>query len=118
MAASVADYISEGDYSKSNPFKTRSVEIGAAAIQSRWALAEWQSADGSIRGQVFFFYECDHWNVGLVSAGSALRVQDIVARQGLGAIPAPAAAKLVAGLTEVNAQHVAYLEPAKAGTSC
>jgi hypothetical protein len=118
MAVSIADYIHDGDYGKSNPFKTGAVEVGAVVIESHWALADWRSADGSTHGQVSFFYECDHWNVGAVSIGGALSVQNLIARKGLGQMPAPAATKLAAELTQLESQEIAYLKPAKATGDC
>jgi hypothetical protein len=122
MAVSIADYIHDGDYDRSqgrpNPFKSDAVELGAVAIQGHWALGNWRLADESIHGQVFFFYECDHWNVGNVATGSSLKVQDLVARQGVGRIPSPSAARLVADLVQLESQHVAYLKPAKPEMTC
>ncbi|GEM_PF-4565671 len=124
MSQSVADYVHDpgmGVY-HTNPFKTNSVEIGAAVVEtssdplsySRFALADWRSQDASSHGQVFFRYLCDHWNVTSVSIGRPLTFQEILAAR----TPKTVAENLVAGLAGLESQQVAYLEPAVPGLSC
>jgi len=119
MSVSIADYIHD---SLSNSFKTDDVELGPAAVERNFALADWRSADGKLHGQVSFFYLCDHWNVGQVSTGRPLRAQDLIAppksvRQ-IGSIPAKIASKLAAELAQLELRHVTYLKPAHFGITC
>ncbi len=115
MSISIADYIV--DAGKSNPFKAHSVELGTATIEGHWALADWRSADGKVQGRVSFFFLCDHWNVGKVITRRDLRAHDFVGG-GMSGIPAEASGKLVAELSRLESQHVAFLKPARAGPSC
>jgi len=115
MSVSIADYIH--DYGKSNSFKTNAVELGPAGVEGHSALADWRSADGKHRGQISFFYLCDHWNVGKISTGQPLRAKDLVG-QALSSMSTRTAAKLIADLKQLESQHVAYLRPAHNEVSC
>jgi hypothetical protein len=124
MSASVADYIHDHDYGKSNPFQTDAVEIGAAAIEAhhsaeeytRYALADWRSADGKGHGQVLFSYLCDHWNIEAVSIGRPFSAQRLV--EEAKRLPAATASKLVAQVVQLEKLNIAYLKPAHPGISC
>jgi len=115
LSETVASYIH--DYPKSNGFQTNLVEIGAAATDGQFALADWRSVDGKPHGQVAFYYLCDHWNLGKISMGSPLSVQDLVG-VGFSAVPRAVASKLVSDLRALEVEHIAYLKPAKATGSC
>src|SRR5579864_186720 len=115
LSIMIASYLHNRDYGKSNPFKTDAVEIGAAVIESHFALADWKSADGKEHGQVVFFYLCDSWNVGKVTE-SAFRAQDLTGRY-LGDLPQEDAAKLIAELKWAEGQGVSYLKPAQPTTT-
>lgn len=107
-----------------NPFKTISVEIGAAVLTLRYgvALADWKSADGTKRGQVFLSTKgCQLWNVGPVSVGRALSSDELSAYLGehLSWVQSPkqVATNLVRDLAQIDAQNVAYLR-VPPGPSC
>jgi hypothetical protein len=124
MSQSVADYIHNRDYGKSNPFNTNTVEIGAAAIEAhhsaeeytRYALADWRSADGKVHGQVLFYYLCDHWNIEAVSSGRPFSAQGLIEQAKR--LPAATASKLVDQVVQLEKLSIAYLKPAHPGFSC
>ena len=115
MSVEIAGYIR--DVGKSNEFKTKFVELGAAAIEGNWALADWRSEDGKQRGQASFAYLCDHWNLEKVKIGHPLHAQDLVGHR-LGGAPVAFAEKLVADLKLLETQHIAYLKPAHSEVGC
>jgi len=116
LSVSVADYIHPG---KSNPFKTDAVELGAAAIEGRFALADWRSADRSAHGQVSFYTVCDQWYVGIVSMGRPLTAQNLVGPPQLeSSVPSAIASKLVSELAQLEDLHIEYLKPAHVGITC
>jgi hypothetical protein len=117
LAITISDYIADHDYGKSNPFKTNAVEIGAAAKEGNYALADWRSPDGKLQGQVSFFYACDGWNVGVVTADRPLEVKDLTGNS-FGQMPDDVASKLVTDVAQFASLRVAYLKPAPAGPRC
>ncbi|HME81814.1 MAG TPA: hypothetical protein VKF82_07030 [Candidatus Eremiobacteraceae bacterium] len=120
MSVSIADYIHYHNYyGKTNPFKTEAVELGAAATEGRFALADWRSADDREHGQASFYTVCDTRFVGTVSTGRPLTTQNLVGQPKLeSSVPAPIAAKLVAEVAQLEDLHIAYLKPAQWGTTC
>lgn len=116
LSVTIASYLHNRDYGKSNPFGTGAVEVGAAVIESRFALADWKSADGKEQGQVVFFYACDSWNVGKVTR-SPFQAQDLTGHY-QGDLTKEDAAKLVAELKWAEGQSIGYLKPAKPTTGC
>src|ERR1700752_4111215 len=50
----------------------RGIEVGAAVVDFHTALADWRSTDGKHRGQVAFFYACDHWNPAIITSGKPI----------------------------------------------
>lgn len=125
MSGSISNCIHDRDYGCStNPFKTSSVEIGAAVFLLRYgvALADWKSTDGTKRGQVFLSTKgCQVWTVGPVSIERALRSDELSAYLGehLIWVPSPkqVATKLVDELAQLDARNVAYLR-VPPGPSC
>jgi hypothetical protein len=116
LSVTIASYLHNRDYGKSNPFETGAVAVGAAVVESHFALADWKSADGKEKGQVDFFYACDSWNVGKVTKAQ-FRVQDLTGRR-LGEVTREDAAKMIAELKWAERQGVGYLRPAKPTTTC
>ena len=114
MSVEVASYIH--DPSESNRFGTLSVEIGAAAIDWPFALADWRSADGKRRGQVSFVYICDHWNVSAVSVTKPMTVSEII--HGFGKTPRDKAMQLISKLNRLEGLQIAFLEPATPVQGC
>jgi hypothetical protein len=103
-------------------FKTNAVELGPAAIEMSQAygdvaLADWHSADGSVHGQVMFIDMCG-WQLKAVSLGRRLRAQDYQAQSGPLTPVAKVFSKLSADVIELEAQHVAYLKPARPLIGC
>jgi hypothetical protein len=121
MAVEIAtDIHFDQKYLSPNPFKTNAVELGPTAIEDSTtfgdiALADWHSADGRVHGQVLLINMCG-WHVKAVSVGRRLRAQDYTGR----ADPAVTniLSKLSADLTVLEAQHVAYLKPARPVIGC
>jgi hypothetical protein len=120
MSVSISDYIHYHDRGKSNAFKTDAVEVGAAAIEGQFALADWRSADGRARGQVLFFYVCDDWNVGAISTGRPLSIAMVRMQSPFLAahLTEKIASKLAAEVTRLEVQHVAYLKPTHPRPTC
>lgn len=112
MAVAIATDIH--DSGNTNAFRTKVVELGVAAIERPWAIAEWRSVDQTVHGQVLFKYFCDHWNVNDVSTGSLAQMRLLTAQ----GVSTATAAKLVADLTKLRGQPVAYLKANRAGTNC
>ena len=125
MSASISNCIHDREVgcSNPNPFKTSSVAVGAAVeVEHYFALADWQSTDGTKRGQVYLWTKgCQIWSVGPVSIGRPLRPEELIAALHHGPITPRSfkqvAAELVDELARVDAQKVAYLR-VPPGPSC
>lgn len=114
MAQEIADDVHYDG--KSNVFKTDAVELGAAAIEGNTALADWRSADRTKHGQVYFFYICDHWNVGKVSIGRPLTARELETNHY--SAHAVDTTKLIAELKKLESHGIAYLNPPHFGATC
>lgn len=113
LSVAMADAINDGHSAKSPFFSgAKSVEIGAATVDHPWALADWRSTDGKTHGQVLFRYLCDHWNVWSVTSTLT------PAQLGHHGVPKSIATTMVADLSALEAQHFAYLGPARPGVTC
>jgi hypothetical protein len=109
IAAAIATKIHENG---SGVFKTKRIEIGRFAIERPWAIADWQSEDGNVKGQVILVYRCDHWNV----AGAVARVfslRELVAR----GVPQDTATRLLADLVQKQPE-IAYAKLGQPGPTC
>ena len=116
LSQAVANYVNDPDFKGYKYFNgTRAVQIGAAVIEGIGALADWRSVDGKHHGQVAFLHRCDSWNVLRVSNNAPLRAEQIATDGGL---TRSIARVLVAGLSALESQHVAYLGPQRAQVSC
>jgi hypothetical protein len=119
MSVEVANYIHDpyGVGSHPNAFGGSSkIEIGSAAIEWPYALADWRSTDGKYRGQIAFWYMCDHWNVGPITIGRRMSPKELVAMRPGDKEPVPAA--LIAELQKLEARHVAFIQPAHPTKGC
>ena len=88
-------------------------EIGAAAIEGDWAIADFRSGDGSEHGQLLFKRGCGRWVMRIAMEGSSLDVDDLTSY----GVPSDAARKLVSEIPQQR--QVAYLaaqKPAGAGS--
>lgn len=103
------------DTGKSNPFGTEAVEIGATVrVGDYYALADWQSADKKRHGQLYVTTKgCEVWSIQKVSVGHPLTAQDLIASNA----PPRIATELVAELSKLEAQQIAYLKPVT-GPTC
>lgn len=124
MSASISNCIHDRDFGcVPNPFKTNSVNIGAAVIVDDYlALADWRSTDGTRSGQVALWtMGCQIWNVGRVSIGRALRQDELLNVIGHSPVKprstSRTATELVDELAQVEAQKIAYLR-VPPGPSC
>ena len=113
LAASIADYVRNGDAGKPGFFGANAVEAGAAAIEMPWSLADWRSADGAAHGQVLFLHICDQWNVAAISTKAFTKDHLVSA----GVAPA-VAAKLIADLSTFEVQKIRYAKPLYAKAHC
>ena len=93
-------------------FRTKGVELGPAAIERPWAIADWRSVDGNVKGQVILVYRCDQWNVRGIIAG-AFNSQELAARS----VPPVKVTQLLADLSELK-REVAYTKIGRPGLSC
>lgn len=119
MAASIAEYIADGDYGRSigrpNPFRSTDVKLGTAVVVWPWALADWRAARGLIHGQVSFFYLCDHWNVGIVET-RPIQSRELVTLTFPKPMTARTAAELTTELAAAEASPTAYVKaPGRGG---
>lgn len=94
-------------------FGTRFVELGAAAIERPWALADWRSIDRTTHGQVLFVYRCDQWNVRVATTKPLSR--DQLAAQG---VPSTTTAQLIADLSALEHRGVSYVKVGQASVGC
>lgn len=109
MATAIANEIRDNGL---GVFKTKNVELGQVAIERLWAIGNWRSVGGDIRGQVIFLYRCDSWNVHSVIAG-AFSAQELAAQ----GVPAGKAAQLLAAPSESH-REVAYTKIGQPGPGC
>jgi len=99
----------------------KSVKTGPAVIEGMWALAQWSSTDSKKRGQAGFYFACDHWNVGPVTAGT-MPVKTLAAmwsfEQLSSAQKHARAAKMISELAALNGKTIAYLPPSPSKPGC
>lgn len=93
-------------------FRTRDVDLGPAAIELPWAIADWRSVEGNSKGQVIFRYFCDSWNVAGIAPGT-FNAQELAAR----GVPPDKATRLLADLSR-SAHDVAYTKIGQPGLGC
>ena len=116
LSIAVANYIRDGASRRFNG--GRSIEIGAAAIDGRGALADWRSQSGNTHGQIAFFYLCDQWTVLDVRHGAPFRFNELTGRASYNEIGAATAKKLVAELATLERGKIEFLPPARPEASC
>jgi hypothetical protein len=120
MSVEIATYIYNPYHDERHPNafggSTR-IEIGAADIEEsphgRYALADWRSADGKRWGQVGFLYACDHWSIGPITVDRHMTQRELAAWG-----QEKTATKLIAGLDQLEQQHIAFVPPSQPTNGC
>lgn len=120
MSVQLANYVHDPYGYDSHPHAfggSGKAEIGTAAVEGHYALADWRSLDGKHWGQIAFFYMCDHWNVAEVTNDRRIRAKELAAIRSV-APGESATPNLVAEVRELEGRHVAFLRPSRPFRGC